>query len=121
MGADPQKANRRVRKRTKDNSPSTCFFFASRAWRASSAACHRLRTVSSCSSRDWSKFASVTLSWTSSPLSLETSSSRCLRVARATSSAVRSCWSRPSASLCARRSRSRATRASTRAAHSCWS
>jgi hypothetical protein len=106
LGADSQKAIRQSKKWTEANPPSTCFFSALRAWRASSAACCRLRTVASCSSRDWCASVSETLSWTNSPLSFEASSSRCLRVACAPSSTVRSCWNRPSASSRAKRSRS---------------
>jgi hypothetical protein len=53
---------------------------------------------------------------TSSPLSLDTSSSYCLSVARASSSVARSRWSWPNASSCAMRSCSSAGQASTRAA-----
>jgi hypothetical protein len=42
-----------VRKRTEDNSPSTCFFSTSRALRASLASRRRSRTVVSYSSSDW--------------------------------------------------------------------
>jgi hypothetical protein len=58
------------------------------------------------------------LSWVSSLLSRETSSSRCLRAACTPSSAARSCCSRFWASSRARCSRSRAARASARAARS---
>jgi hypothetical protein len=51
--------------------------------------------VASCSSRDWRKSSYEMLSCTSSLLSRETSSSRCLRVVCAPSSVVRSCWSQP--------------------------
>jgi hypothetical protein len=54
------------------------------------------------------------LSWVSSPLSREISSSRCLRVTCAPSSAARSCWSWPWPSSHSRRSHSRAARASAR-------
>jgi hypothetical protein len=77
--------------------------------------------VASCSSRDWRRSACEMLICTSSPLSLDTSSSRCLSVACTPSSEVRCCWSWPSASSCAMRSRSSAARASMRAARSCCS
>jgi hypothetical protein len=107
------------RKAERGDSPSTCFLSKSRALRASSDACRRLRTVASCSSREWRRSSYEMLSWFSTSSSHETSSSRYLRVACAPSSAARSCWSRSWASSHARRSRSRAARASARAARSC--
>jgi hypothetical protein len=64
--------------------------------------------MASCSSRDWRRSSCEILIWTSSPLSLETSSSRCFRAACAPSSAVCSCWSRPSASSRVKHSQSSA-------------
>jgi hypothetical protein len=61
--------------------------------RVSSTSRRRSRTTISCSSRDWRKSSCEMLSWTSSPLSFEASSSRYLRAARTPSSAARSCWS----------------------------
>jgi hypothetical protein len=120
MGANPRKEDQQNKKQNND-SPSTCFFSASRAWRPPSTICCRLTTVAPCSSRvrHWS--SCEMLSVISSPSSLETSSYRSLRDARAPSSAARSCWSCSSASSRAKRSCSSVARASTRAAHSCWS
>jgi hypothetical protein len=81
VGSGSRASQINKRKRQKSDSPSTCLLSELRAWRASSASHRRSRTVASCSSRNWRKSLCETPSWVSSPLSRETSSSRCLRVA----------------------------------------
>jgi hypothetical protein len=56
-GTDPQREAQQNKERN-GNSPSTCFLSTSRAWRSTSTACCRFKTVALFSSRDrrWSSF-----------------------------------------------------------------